>query len=364
MELNFQKDELLKALQRLQSIAATRNTIPILSNTLISAGDEGIVMAATDLEVGIELKVQGTVEEEGSITIPVRKFLEIVRELPSDEVRITTLANDRVEITYDRGSYRIAGLPSDEFPSFPEPSGDCLLMDSDLLVKMIGRTSFAASAEEGGFYDGVYFHLTPDSVRMVASDRRRLAMMSERMETPVEEEMGVIIPLKAVNEFAKNFEGTGEIKVFIQENQIMFQGEDRTLVSRLIEGNFPDYEAIIPKTSEIRIVADTQEMLGAVRRVSLLADPKTLMIVMDISDGKLILSSSTPDFGEAYEEMELKESTGQIKIAFMARYISDVLRNINCEEIVFEFNEPLSPALARPSDSDNYIYLIMPMRME
>jgi DNA polymerase-3 subunit beta len=364
MELNFQREDLLRALQRLQSIAATRNTLPILSNALISAEGSEIVMAATDLEVGIKLKVPGTVASGGSITIPVRKFVEIVRELPSDEVRVKTLANDRIEINYDRGSYKIVGLPSDEFPSFPEPGEGYLMMDSDVLVGMIGRTAFAASAEEGSFYDGVYFHLTPNSVRMVASDRRRLAMMSERIETPVEEETGVIIPLKAVNEFAKNFGGSGEIRVFLEENQIVFQGEDKTLVSRLIEGSFPDYEAIIPQSSQIRIVADTQEMLGVVRRVSLLADPKTLMIVMDVSDGKLALSANTPDFGEAYEEMDLKESIGEIKIAFMARYISDVLRNINCEEIVFEFNEPLSPAVVRPADSDNYIYLIMPMRME
>ena len=177
----------------------------------------------------MRLEVPAEVIEGGSITAPARKLLEIVRELPSGDVRISA-SGDRIEIDYGRGSYRIAGLPAEEFPSLPEISDDYFTMDAELLVEMIEKTSFAASTEESQyFFDGVYFHMLPGSVRMVASDGRRLAMINEPVDLPLKEEMGVIIPLKAVKEFADNFEDAGEVRISIQENQIVFQAEGKTL---------------------------------------------------------------------------------------------------------------------------------------
>jgi DNA polymerase-3 subunit beta len=390
MELTFEKDELLRAVQVLQGVAGSRNTLPILSNILVKAQDEQIEMSATDLEVGIRIKVNGTIVEPGSITIPARKIAEIIRELPPSVVKIITTANDRVEIECERGVYTMIGLASDDFPPMMSMPEEFFTINTETFKTMIAKTAFAASTEETRYYlNGVFLHLTPEESRIVATDGRRLAMAKSSAAEAITEfvsnlepsseltlstqdvpqdgkqkAIGVIVPIKAVGEIRRTFAESENLNISISENQIIFSDAASTLTSRLVEGEFPDYERIIPKDNDINIYLDTQQLLAVVRRVSLLANPKTLLIKFETQDGILKVSATNPDFGEAHEEMEIKSGDGNIVIAFSAKFAVDVLTHIDSEEVLLNLKDPLSAALLKPGDDENYLYLIMPMRLD
>ncbi|MBM3236034.1 DNA polymerase III subunit beta [Candidatus Poribacteria bacterium] len=365
MQLTFEKDDLLKAVQVLQSVAGSRNTLPILSNILVNAQNERIEMSATDLEVGIRIQVNGTIVEPGSITIPARKISEIIRELPPSVVKLVTTANDRVEIECERGVYTMIGLSSDEFPLIMSMPDEFFTVDAETFKTMIAKTAFAASTEETRYYlNGVFLHLFPSESRIVATDGRRLALVKSPAVESITEEIGVIVPIKAVGEIRKTFTEAKELKISISENQIIFSDGISTLTSRLVEGEFPDYDRIIPKDNDINIYLDTQQFLAVVRRVSLLANPKTLLIKLETQDGIMKVSATNPDFGEAHEEMEIKSGDGNIVIAFSAKFTIDVLTHIDSEEVLLNLKDPLSAALLKPANDENYLYLIMPMRLD
>ena len=371
MELTFEKDDLLRAVQVLQGVAGSRNTLPILSNILVKAQDEHIEMSATDLEVGIRIRVNGTIVEPGSITIPARKIAEIIRELPPSVVKIITTANDRVEIECERGVYTIIGLASDEFPPMISMPEQFFTVKAETFTTMIVKTAFAASTEETRYYlNGVFLHLTPEQSRIVATDGRRLALAQSPAVESISEDTGVIVPIKAVGEIRRTFAEAGELKISISENQIIFSDDVSTLTSRLVEGEFPDYNRIIPKDNDINISLDTQQLLAVIRRVSLLANPKTLLIRLETQDGIMKVSATNPDFGEAHEEMEIKSGDGNIVIAFSAKFALDVLTHLDSEEVLLNLKDPLSAVLLKPvypdkdGANENYLYLIMPMRLD
>jgi len=365
MELTFEKDDLLKAVQVLQGVAGSRNTLPILSNILINAQDERIEMSATDLEVGIRIQVNGTIIEPGSITIPARKISEIIRELPTSVVKIITTANDRVEIECERGVYTMIGLAADEFPAMISMPQQFFTVNTETFKTMLAKTAFAVSTEETRYYlNGVFLHLTPEESRIVATDGRRLALAKNAAVESLNEEIGVIVPVKAVGEIRKAFTESENLKIALSENQIILSDDVSTLTSRLVDGEFPDYTRIIPADNDINICFDTQQLLAVVRRVSLLANPKTLLIRLETQDGMMTVSATDPESGEAREEMEIKSGNGNIVIAFSAKFAMDVLSHIESEEVVLNLKDPLSAVLFRPGNDDNFLYLIMPMRLD
>jgi DNA polymerase-3 subunit beta len=366
MELVFKKEDLLKSLQVLQGVAAGRNTLPILSNVLIRAANGQIEIVATDLEVGIRIVVPGTIFDEGAITISAKKLTEIVRELPPAEIKLTTTANDRVEIVCGEGVYKIIGLPDDEFPDLPAIQGDFFTIDGERLRTMIYRTEFSAATEETRYFlNGLYFHLTPESTQVVATDGRRLAIASSAVLTPPPQEpIGVIIPLKAVKEITKTFAESAEVKICLLENQIIFADDSATLTSRLVEGDYPKYQQIIPKDNEIRAVLESENFLSALKRVALLANPKTYSIRLDIQENAVKVSAKTPELGEAYETVELKSGNGDIQIAFDARFLMEAVRHIQTEDVLLELKDSLSAVVLKPVGDDTHFCLIMPMRLE
>jgi DNA polymerase-3 subunit beta len=377
MELTFEREELWRAMQVAGNVAASRNTLPILSNVLIRATDDHIQLAATDLEVGMKSVVQGEIGEAGSITVPAKKLVDIVRELPARsnsgepaKVKLTTMANDRVEINCENARFRIVGLTDEEFPSLPDIGDDFFTVNSSMLRDMIQKTAFAVSTEETRhFLNGVYLRATPDSMTMVATDGRRLAVATQHQSGSVENEIGVIVPTKAINNILRTFTVDEDVKVALLENQIAFATENTTLISRLIEGEYPDYEAVMAPvmSNEIDVVADTERLLAVIRRVSLLSSPNTPSIKMEAKETELTVSASTPELGEAQEQMEVKNSGGSVEIAFNARFVMDVLRNIESEEVVLKFRDSLSPVLVTPSqeadEEHGYMCVIMPMRV-
>lgn len=366
MELIFEKENLSKSLQLVQNIAVSRNTLPILSNVLINADSESITLVATDLEVGIKTKIIGKVISSGSITVPARKLSDLVKALPDSEIKLNTLPGDKVEIEYERGLCKMNGLSSEEFPAMPSLSNQYFTLDSESVCSMFQKTVFAVSTEETRYFlNGVYLHLNPEITRMVATDGRRLAMAIGQPSASIVEEIGVIVPSKSVNELIRIFHKPEPLKISIFENQILFSTDESTLISRLVDGEYPNYEQIIPIDNEVKVSTSTKEIISALSRVSLLANPKTLLIRMEIKGNNLKISSNTPDFGEAWEEIQINnEGDHEVQIAFNAKFIIDALKNIDAEELTMELKDPSSPAVIKPSGDENYMCLIMPMRLE
>lgn len=373
MELIFEREELWEAMQIVGNVAPSRTTFPILANVLIRAENDQIRLAATDSEVGVKFVVNGEIVDPGSITIPAKKLSDIVRELPSvgdsgepAKVRLTTLANDRIEIDCENAKFKIVGLGDEEFPNLPDLGDDFFTLKSDVLCSMFQKTAFAVSTEETRhFLNGIYFNIADDSITMVATDGKRLAVASKEQIGTGDQEVGVIIPTKAANNVIRTFAGDENVNIALLENQIVFATEGVTLISRLIEGEYPDYEAVMAPavSNEIEVTVDTQRLLSVIKRVSLLANPKTPSIRIESKEAELSISASTPELGEAQEQMQAKIEGGTVEIAFNARYVMDVLRNIGEKEVLFKFRDALSPVLVTPLDEDGYRCVIMPMRL-
>jgi DNA polymerase-3 subunit beta len=321
---------------------------------------------ATDLEVGIRMTVEGRITEEGAITVSAKKLGDIVKELPADKpVHLATTANDRVEITCGDGVYKIIGLPDEEFPQLPSVEGEALKIGGETLRDVLQKTEFAASTEEVRYFlNGLYFNFLEQGTEVVATDGKRLALARCEPLTAPGEANGFIVPLKAVREIARTFADAGEISISVFENQILFTDGNATLTTRLVEGDYPKYEKIIPESTEGRAVVSKEGILSATRRVALLSNPKNYSICLEIDLEQVQVSAKTPELGEAHETLPVESSTGSVRIGFDARLLIEALSHIETESLSLEFSGELNAVLVRPVGDDNYVSLIMPMRLD
>ena len=366
MELTFERDDLLYSLQVLQGVASGRSTLPILSNVLIQAADGRIECVATDLEVGIKIKVEGTIQEDGAITVSARKLADIVKELPGDKkIHLATTANDRVEITCGDGVYKIIGLPDEEFPQLPSVEGESLTIDGELLRAVLRKTEFAASTEDVRYFlNGLYFNFLTERTEVVATDSRWLALAyCDAFNAPGNVD-GFILPLKAVKEIARTFADASAVTVSVFENQILFADENATLTTRLVEGDYPKYDKLIPESTTGRAVVFKDNILHAARRVALLSNPKNHSISLEIETEQITIFSKTPELGEAHETVSLQSCTANARIAIDARLLIDILAHIETESVAIEFTGEFSPVLIRPIGDETHLCLVMPMRLE
>lgn len=365
MELSFEKDELLDNLQTVQGVTSGRNTLPILSNVLIRAQDEGIECAATDLEVGIKVKVDGTIADTGEITVSAKRFVDLVRELPDKSIKLVTTANDRIELTCGDGTYKIIGLSSEQFPPVPSANGEGLTIDGEMLNSVIRKTVFAASTEEVQFLlNGLYFNLLEDRTEVVATDRNYLAIAHcVPLQTPEDVE-GFIVPLKAVKEIQRTFADSERVRISLQNSQLLFSDENATLMTRLVEGRYPEYQAIIPESTGSHVIVSKDTILRASRRVSLLSNPKNHAICLEIDTERIHLSANTPELGEAHETIAVESGNGSVRIGLDARMLTDVLSHIETTSLVLEFSDEASPFLVKPEGDDGHLCIISPMRLD
>jgi DNA polymerase-3 subunit beta len=366
MELTFERDDLLYTLQVLQGVASGRSTLPILSNVLIQAADGRIECVATDLEVGIKIRVAGVIQEDGAITVSARKLADIVKELPGDQtIHLATTANDRVEITCGDGVYKIIGLPDEEFPQLPSVDGESLTIDGDILRAVLRKTEFAASTEDVRYFlNGLYFNFLTDRTEVVATDSRWLALAyCDAFKAPANVD-GFILPLKAVKEIARTFADASAVTVSVFENQILFADENATLTTRLVEGDYPKYDKLIPESTTGRAVVYKENILRAARRVALLSNPKNYSISLDIETEQITIFAKTPELGEAHETVSLQSCTANSRIAIDARLLIDILAHIETESVAIEFTGEFSPVLIRPIGDETHLCLVMPMRLE
>lgn len=369
MNLSFDRDNLFYVLQVLQGVASGRTTLPILSNILIRANDEEVECVATDLEVGINIKVAAVVNQPGAITVSAKKLSDIVRELPAGEnLNMTTTANDRIKITCGKGVYTLIGLPEEEFPEIPTVEGDAVSINGDTLRGALYKTEYAASTEEVRYFlNGLYFNFLEDRTEIVSTDGKRLALSHFE---PIDSENypdNFIVPLKAIREIQRTFSESSDIKISALESQILFTDGVSTLTSRLVEGEYPNYSKIIPEQTENRVIIGKDDVLKATRRVALLSNPKNYGLAFEIGQDQIRVFAKTPDLGEAFEDVNIEsveDGGAEMSIGFDARLIEQAISHIETDKLALEFTSPLAPVLVRPVGAGNQLSLVMPMRLD
>ncbi|MGH7827243.1 MAG: DNA polymerase III subunit beta [Candidatus Binatia bacterium] len=368
MEIKAKRGDLLATLYWTQSIVERRNTMPILANVLLESQKGEIRVTATDLEVGVRGAMGGEVLKDGSVTVNAKKLYEIIREVPDEQVRLKRLENEWVEIRSGKSVFRIVGMDAREFPQFPSIEGKGLSsVPGSTVREMIERTIFAVSTDETRYsLNGVFIEEGEGGkVRMVATDGHRLAY-DERSLGSLGLTKGVILPRKGLSEVKKLLENgeDGAISLGFREN-MGFVVKDRVeLFMRLIDGDFPDYTKVVPKDNPNVAKLPHDELLQALRRVSILSSERYKGIKMEFDTNKVSVSANNPDLGEAVEEVEIEYGGKPITIGFNARYIIDALNVLgSAGEIDIELKDELSPSIIRKPVTEGYLYVLMPMRL-
>ena len=384
MELVVRKTDLLRELQLFQGIVERKNTIPILANVLLEAKGDEVKFLATDLEVGLRSKCAASVTKSGALTLPAKKLFEIVKALPETDVRIEEDKNG-VKVAADRFDSRMQTLPREDFPTLPDASGTVsATLPRDVVRQMVSKTQFAITGEDTRYFlNGALFILRPDSMSLVATDGHRLALVSvPRPSTGSESVEGrdkgkgkgkddtaedrVILPRKTLLELGRLLsEGDGEIHYERGENHLFFDIGGRLLISRMIDGQFPAFERVIPKSNDKRVEFDRDRLTSAVRRVALLSNERSRAVKFQIDKGKVEIASSSPEFGEAKEQIVVDYSGTPVTICFNAQYVVDFLGAVETDSVALEFKDEMSQAVMSPVGAEGYTYtyVIMPMRV-
>jgi DNA polymerase-3 subunit beta len=375
MKVVLTRSDFQRGISTVQSAVAAKNTMPILANVLLEAKDKKLEFVATDLDMGVRCSVSAEVVDKGSITLNAKKLADIIRELPDASIDIEIDDSHKVILVCQKSSFKIHGLPKDDFPILPEVKKDkSFKIQASLLQEMIKKTIFAVSNDETRYVlNGVYFQVEGGKVRMVSTDGHRLAFIQKKLESKSDDKCSVIIPTKTLNELSKVVSETDKekgdeekekiVEIMATDNQIKFVIEGVEIVSRLIEGQFPNYEQVIPKESDKKIEATTEDLAAATRRVAILTSEKSNSIRYQAKGSKLTVSSKTPDMGEAKEEIEVIYKGEEISISYNSKYVLDVLKNVGTKEITLELTQPLSPGIIRPKGDSDYLCVIMPMRV-
>lgn len=370
MELVVRKTDLLKELQLFQGIVERKNTIPILANVLLEAKGDELKLAATDLEVGLRSKCAASVSKAGSLTLPAKKFYEIVKELPETDVRIEEDKNGAVKIAADRYESKMQTLPREDFPTLPEiVAGDSAQVSRATLREMVAKTQFAITGEDTRYFlNGALFVLRNDGMLLVATDGHRLALVSAPRDggNPKAEESRTILPKKTLLELGRLLgEGDGDISFAKSENHIFFEVDGRLLVSRMIDGQFPAYERVIPKNNDKRIEFERDRIVSAIRRVALLSNERSRAVKFSLESGRVEVASNSPELGEAREQLAVEYGGPALQISFNAQYVLDFLNVVQSDVIAIEFRDEVSQTVMRPVGTTgyDYTYVVMPMRI-
>ena len=372
MELVVRKTDLLRELQLFQGIVERKNTIPILANVLLEAKGDEVKLLATDLEVALRSRCSASVTKSGSLTLPAKKLYEIVKALPETDVRIEEDKNG-VKVAADRFDSRMQTLPREDFPTLPESSGHfSAKLSRDVVKQMIAKTQFAITGEDTRYFlNGALFILRPDAMTLVSTDGHRLALITvprDKAEGKAadKDEERVILPRKTLLELGRLLgEGDGDIQYEHGENHLFFDIGGRLLISRMIDGQFPAFERVIPKSNDKRVEFDRDRLTSAVRRVALLSNERSRAVKFQIDKGKVEIASSSPEFGEAKEVLIVDYNATPVTICFNAQYVIDFLGVVETDSVALEFKDEMSQAVMSPIGAEgySYTYVIMPMRV-
>ncbi len=362
MKIKLSKENLLEGIQTVQNIVSSKATLPILSNMLLETKTNVVKLNTTDLDIGISCEIPGDTLEDGAITIPAKKFGDIIRELPLGDIIISTKKNNQIDIEGNKCRFKLIGLPKEEFPKFPEfKDKEVVKIGQKDFKEMIRMTSFAVSHEESRHVlNGLLLEISDDNIRVVATDGRRLAKIERKLGASSKKEFSVIIPIKAIQEIFRNLNEEGQLSFITGTNQVLFDINGVLIASRIIEGEFPNYNQVIPKPLPNKIKVNTQDFLSAIRRANLLSTPDFQAIKFEVFNDKIVVSKSTPDVGESREEVPIQYDGKELIVGFNPQYLMDALKNIEAESIDLELLGPDKAGIIRIGD---YLYLVLPMRI-
>lgn len=368
MNLTIAKEQIINGLQAVQNVVSTRTTLPILSNVLLRADNDRLEFTATDLDVTVSCAVEAKVKKPGASTVPVKKLFGIVRELSNLELDVDVDEKHYCSIRCGASFYRINGLSAEEFPPFPTFKEERKVVLSQETVKnMLKKTSFAISTDESRYVlNGIFISLKDHKMTMVATDGRRLALADEEVDVPESAHGEFIIPAKAVNELNRLLQDKGEVEICYAENQAAFQLKDEKnntilIVTKLIEGNYPNYRQVIPSETKERVTLPREEFLHALRRAEIMTSEKANSVKMSFGKNKLEITANSPDVGEAKETLAINYKGPDIAIAFNPKYVIDPLNALTNDEIFFELIDELSPGVIKINGP--FLYVVMPMRL-
>ncbi|WP_337170266.1 DNA polymerase III subunit beta [Gemmatimonas aurantiaca] len=368
MKFTISREKLQEGLQAVTAAVPAKTTLPVLANLLVETTDRGIRFSATDLDIAVSTEVSADVETPGAITIPAKKLGEIARELPPSPVKISASGEQRVTLECGRSRFKLLGLPRDEFPTFPSVRfNDSWRVKSGELQKLISHTAFAVSTEESRpILNGVLWELREERMRMVATNGHRLA----KMELPVEASSAppgdLIVPPKALEQIRRLFPAEEELEIARGDNHLGFRSPFTSVFTRLVEGPYPNYEQVIPKDNDRYCLADKASLTSALKRMSVIASDQTHRIKMSFNTGMLKFSVTTPDLGEASDELPVNYTGDQLDIGFNATYLLEILRYMPTEQVRLTFKAPERAATIEPEgwdDQAKYLCLVMPLRL-
>lgn len=362
MKFKVNKDVLLKGIDTIQNVISSKSTLPILSNILIEAQKDTLKLTATDLNIGIICVIPVNIQESGNITIPAKRFSGIIRELPDDEIEINSKKNNVINIETKVCQFKVLGLDSTEFPKLPEfKDKEVIKIEQGELKQMLNLTSFAVSIDETRYIlNGILFKIHKDKISLVATDGKRLAIIEKKLLQGTNKEFNIIVPLKTIHELVRNLKDDGELSMVVGSNQVLFDFGDAIIISRLIEGEFPDYQQVLPPASDNKIKVDRGQFLLAIKRAALLSTMDYQAVKFEVFKNKLVVSKSTPDIGESREEVTIEYHGKEMVVGFNPTYLIDVLKNLTDSSIEFEVNGSERPGAIR---INNYVYIVLPMRL-
>jgi len=371
MELRVERDELYRAVSRVQSIIEKRSNMPILSTVLLTAEDSGIVLSATDLEISFQQKFPAEVMKPGSLAISGRKLFEILKESKSSTVYIKEKENNWAFISDEKAKFNLAGLSPDEYPVLVEPEDvPLVVIQGDVLREMISKTIYAVTMEDAGFkLSGIYVEKISQggktSLRMVATDGHRLSMIDKDIAR-VEDlglDGGVMIPKKGMNEIAKLATDDDVVQIGFRRNNCVVKKGDSLIVVRLLESKFPDYNAVIPKKAVHHVHVKQEDLLDGMRKMTILSDESYRGVKIKLDEGSMELVSINPDIGDVQESLQVEYAEERLEMGFNARYFIDILQAMDSKEVVLGFSDVSSPCLVTGEGDPGFLGLIMPMRL-
>jgi DNA polymerase-3 subunit beta len=368
MKIEISKRDLLGLIGKTQNIVEKRNTMPILVNVLLEADNHVLRVFATDLEVSLTDQVEAHVFQPGKVAVSAKSLFEIAKELSEGPIQLIKRENNWLEIKQGKYHSKIVGISADEYPIFPTYNSQSFLaLDARTLKEMIDKTIYSVSTDETRYHlNGVFFEILPQSgFKMVATDGHRLSMISKNVHNSVVKSgHGVIIPRKGLYEIKKLLEGVeGTVDIAIEGSQFVLRLDSTVLMIRLIEGRYPNYQQFIPQNLPQKMRVNREAFLTSLKRVSLLANQKSKAVVLNLSPGKMEISSNNPELGDAKEEIEVDYTGKDMKVGFNARFITDILTAMNQDSVEFEFNDQLSPGVVKPISDNQYTCVVMPMRI-
>jgi DNA polymerase III subunit beta len=373
MKFKINRDHFSNGLSQVLNVVGSKATMPILGNVLIEADKDGVVLTTTNLDLGIRVKIKAVVTDVGSITLPVKRLASIIRELPQVEVYIESTSNHQVKLSCGAAAFKIMGLSKDDFPVLPDFSDEkSFVFTQSALLMMLKSVSYAQSTDETRYIlNGVYFNFVDDKLTLVATDGRRLALISKELETVSNAPASIILPAKTVVELSRMLDKGDKVKISFNVRRAVFQiftdKQDNGLIdsiylySKVVEGNYPNYQQVIPKETHQRIKLDRVNFVESINRAALVCSDKSNSVKLRLTCNNLEISAMSPDFGESNEIMPIAYSGPDLQVAFNPQFIIDPMRALDKDEVFLEFKDEVSPGVFKIDA--NFLCVVMPVRI-